>query len=309
MALVQTANAKRKKVRKVKPSVFGTTYMAYLYILPVFIILGIFIYYAMGYNIKTSFFDWNGVSTEKTFVGFDNYTKLFKDAYFKLALKNTAIYFLITIPAQAVLGLFLAFVYQKNIYLKGLARSIIFLPNVMALVVIGYVFSQMYNFQQGFINEILRNIGLSSFTRDWTGDPATALYSVIFVNVYTYIGFSMTLYISGMLSIPTDVMEAGKIDGGSEWNVMRYITLPLLKPTHVTITILGIVGTLKTFDLVWLITKGGPARMSEMLATLLYRSYILEYKAGYAAAVAVVILLIALILSCINLYIQKRGED
>lgn len=310
MAVAQSAQAPARKEKKItKPAVFGKTYMAYVYILPVFVILGIFIYFAMGFNIQISFFDWNGVSPNKTFVGFSNYTKLFSDPFFKLALKNTAIFFFTTIPIQAVFGLTLAYCYQKNLYVKGLARSIIFLPNVMALVVIGYVFSQMYNYQQGFINEMLRNFGLDSLARDWTGDPNTALYSIIFANIYTYIGFSMTLYISGMLSIPTDVMEAAKIDGGSEWNVMRYITLPLLKPTHITIIILGIVGTLKTFDIVWLITKGGPARKSEMLATLLYRSYILDYKAGYAAAIAVVILIIALVLSCLNLYIQNRGDD
>lgn len=304
-----TVSAPAKRKKPTKTAVFGKTWMAYLYILPVFLFLGVFVYYAMGYNINISFNDWNGVSPNKTFVGLDNYTKLLRDPYFILSLKNTALYFIITIPVQAVFGLVLAYCYQKHLYLKGYARSIIFLPNVMAMVVIAYAFSQMMNFQTGVINEMLRSIGLSALAKDWTGSPTTALYSIIFVNIYTYIGFSMTLYISGTLAIPPDVVEAGKIDGGSEWNVMRYITLPLLKSTHITIIILGIVGTLKTFDIVWLITRGGPARKSEMLATLLYRSYILEYKAGYAAAVAVVILLIALTLSCINLYIQHRGED
>ncbi|AEE95410.1 carbohydrate ABC transporter permease [Mahella australiensis] len=303
-----TREPKRVVGKGLKKAVFGKTYAAYFYIAPAFIFLGIFTYYAMAYNIHVSFFEWNGVSINKIFIGLNNYTRMFKDPYFILALKNTAIYFVITVPVQAVFGLILAYCFQQNIFAKGLARSIIFLPNVMALVVIGYVFSQMFNYQQGFINELLRQIGLGNLVRDWTGDPNTALYSVIIANIYTYVGFSMTLYIAGIVGIPKDVLEAAQIDGGSEVKVIRYVILPLLRPTHITVLILGIVGTLKTFDLVWLITKGGPGRSSEMLATLIYRSYILEYKAGYAAAISVIVLIIALGLSCLNLYIQRQGE-
>lgn len=310
MATNQAAKAAKKRMKRVaRPAVFGKTFWAYVYILPVFFFLSIFTYYAMGFNIHTAFYDWNGVSADKTFVGFKNFINLFKDPYFKVALKNTALFFITTIPVQALFGFLLAYAFTKKLYLKGLARSIIFLPNVMALVVIGYVFSQMYNYQIGFLNELLRNIGLDSLARDWTGDPKFAIWSVIVANIFTYTGFSMTLYVSGMLGIPHDVMEAARIDGAGEAQIMRRISLPLLMSTHITIIIMGIVGTLKTFDIVWLITKGGPARSSEMLATLLYRSYILEYKAGYASAIAVVILIIALILSSLNLYIQRRSAE
>jgi raffinose/stachyose/melibiose transport system permease protein len=291
-----------------KRAVFGKTYAAFVYILPVFLFLGIFTYYAMIFNVGVSFYNWNGVSKNREFIGFDNYTRLFSDPYFFLALKNTAVYFFITIPVQAAAGFFIAVIFQRNIYLKGLVRSIIFLPNIMALVVIGNVFNQMYNFQFGFLNDLLRSVGLNGLIHDWTGDPGTALYSVIAANIYTYVGFSMTLYITGILGIPLDVNEAATIDGASGWDIIRFITIPLLKPTHITILILGIVGTLKTFDILWIITLGGPARKSEMLASLVYRSYILEYRAGYAAAISLIVLVIALILSSVNLYIQSKDE-
>jgi raffinose/stachyose/melibiose transport system permease protein len=291
-----------------KKAVFGKTYAAFIYILPVFVFLGIFTYYAMLFNANVSFYNWNGVSKSREFIGLDNYRRLFSDPYFFLALKNTGIYFFITIPVQAALGFFIAVIFQRDLYLKGLVRSIIFLPNIMALVVIGNVFNQMYNFQFGFLNDLLKSLGLQGLVHDWTGDPGTALYSVIIANIYTYVGFSMTLYITGILGIPPDVIEAATIDGASGWNIIRFVTLPLLKPTHITITILGIVGTLKTFDILWIITLGGPARKSEMLASLVYRSYILEYKAGYAAAISLIVLAIALVLSSINLYIQSKNE-
>jgi raffinose/stachyose/melibiose transport system permease protein len=291
-----------------KRAVFGKTYAAFLYILPVFVFLGIFTYYAMVFNADVSFYNWNGVSRNKEFIGLNNYRRLFSDPYFFLALRNTAVYFFITIPVQAALGFFIAVIFQRDLYLKGLIRSIIFLPNIMALVVIGNVFNQMYNFQFGFLNDLLNSAGLGTLVHDWTGDPGTALYSVIAANIYTYVGFSMTLYITGMLGIPPDIIEAATIDGASGWNTIRFVTLPLLRPTHITILILGIVGTLKTFDILWIITLGGPARKSEMLASLVYRSYILEYKAGYAAAISLIVLVIALVLSSINLYIQSRDE-
>lgn len=303
---------KFKKKRRVwyKTPVFGKTYAAYLYLIPAFIFLGIFTYYCLMYNFDISFYKWNGVSSDKAFVGLDNYKKLLKDPYFKLALKNTTIYFLITIPVQAVAGFTLAYIFtNKKLFGKSLTRSAVFLPNVMSLVVIAYVFRQMFDLNTGFINRLLTTVGLENLTRDWMGNTKIALYSIIVVNIYTYIGFSMTMYITGLLSIPNDVKEAAVIDGASGLKVIRHIVLPLLASTHITVTILGIVGTLKTFDIVWLITQGGPARKTEMLATLLYRSYIMEYKAGYAAAVAVVVMVIALILSIINLSVQKRLTD
>ena len=183
-------NQKKKKRSTGKNAVLGNTKMAYIYILPVFIFLGVFTYYAMAFNIGISFDSWNGVSPEKIFVGLDNYMKLMKDPYFHLALKNTTVYFLITIPVQAVLGFLLAncFVNTK-VRAKGLIRSIIFFPNVVALVVIGTAFNQMYNFQQGFLNETLRAIGLGKLALDWTGNPKIALYSIIIANIYTYVGF------------------------------------------------------------------------------------------------------------------------
>ena len=299
--------ARKRFIAPKKPAALGKTYMAYLYLLPVFFFLGLFTYYAMIYNMQVSLYKWDGVSSKKVFVGLQNFINLLKDPYFVLSLKNTGIFFLITIPVQAVLGFILANLLRKKLFIGSVARTIVFLPNIMALVVIGYVFSQMYNYQVGFLNEIFRGAGLDSLAKDWTGDPRYSLYAVIVANIYTYVGFSMTLYIAGLLGIGRDVSEAAVIDGATGWKTIRYIDLPLLLSTHVTIVILGVVGTLKTFDIVWLITKGGPARKSDMLATFLYRSYILEYKAGYAAAIAVVVLLIALAMSIVNLHIQRRN--
>lgn len=303
---------KEKKREKFwyKTPVFGKTYAAYLYLIPAFVFLGIFTYYCLFYNLNISFYKWNGVSSDKVFIGLDNYKKLFRDPYFKLAMKNTTIYFLITIPIQAIAGFTLAYLFtNRKLFGRGLTRSIVFLPNVMSLVVISYVFKQMFDLNVGFINKLLVSIGLDSWVQDWFGNIKIALYTIIVINIYTYVGFSMTLYVTGLLSIPEDVKEAALIDGASRWKQIRYIILPLLMSTHTTVIILGIVGTLKTFDIVWLTTQGGPARKTEMLTTLLYRSYIMEYKAGYAAAIAVVVLMIALVLSIANLYIQKRMTD
>lgn len=300
----------RKKRVWYKKAVFGKTCMAFLYLAPAFLFLEIFTYYCIFYNLNISLHSWNGVSADKEFVGFENYIRLFQDSYFLTAMKNTVIYFLITIPVQAVLGFGLAYIFtNKKLFGRNLTRSVVFLPNVMSLVVIAYVFRQLFDLNTGVINKILTAVGLERYTQDWLGNPHIALYAVIAVNIFTYVGFSMTLYVTGLLSIPAEVQEAARIDGASQMQVIRHIISPLLGATHITVIILGIVGTLKTFDLVWLTTQGGPARKTEMLTTLLYRSYIIESKAGYAAAIAVVVLVIALILSVINLNVQKRITD
>ena len=134
-------------------------------------------------------------------------------------------------------------------------------------------------------------------------------FSLIMADLALTIPMGVIMLSSFFETVPKELEEAAKIDGASGVQSTRYIALPLLKSTHTTVIILGIVGTLKTFDIVWLITQGGPARKTEMLTTMLYRSYILEYKAGYAAAIAVVILIIALVLSCINLYFQRKDTD
>lgn len=308
MSVMTETTAKTRRAPRVRrPAVLGKTNMAYLYLLPVFVFLALFTYYAMAYNIQVSFFKWNGVSKNKVFIGMDNYIRLFKDPYFMIALKNTLRYFLVTIPVQAVLGFLLALCFQiDKIKLRGLTRSMVFLPNVMSLVVIGYIFNNMFNFNTGVVNTTLRSLGLGGWAQDWLGSPAYAGWIIIIANIYTYVGFSMTLYIGGIMGMPNDIMEASYIDGCNRWQNIRHIMLPMLSSTHITIIIMGIVGTLKTFDIVWQITQGGPARTSEMLATFLYRAYIIEYKAGYAAAVAVIVLIIALIMCALNLQLQKR---
>ncbi len=309
ITVLKTNKARLKPVRAFRPGVLGKTNTAYLYLIPLFAFLAFFTYYAMAFNVQTSFFKWNGVSKNRTFIWFDNYVSLFKDPYFKISMKNTLLYFLVTIPVQAVFGFILALVFQESrLKLRSLTRSIVFLPNIMSLVVIGYIFNNIFNINTGVINATLRDIGLGHLTQDWLGSPATALWIVIIANIYTYIGFSMTLYIGGIIGMPHDIMEASYIDGCSRWQNVRYITLPMLISTHITILIMGLVGTLKTFDIVWQITQGGPARMSEMPATFLYRAYIMEYKAGYAAAVAVIVLLVALTMCILNLQLQKRAR-
>jgi raffinose/stachyose/melibiose transport system permease protein len=284
-------------------------YEGYLYIVPAFFFLSVFIYYGIAFNLYHSLFDWNGISAKKTFIGMKNYSVLLEDPKFLRSLLNTLKYMFITVSVQMVIGLLVA-VLLDSLRIGGrFFKSLFFLPNIMSLVVIAVVFSGIYNYNLGFLNEFLRSIGLESWTRDWVGSADYALYSVMVVNIFTYMGFSMMLYITGLTNINHEIIEAARIDGAGFWSVFMRIIVPLLRRTHTVLIILGIIGSLKTFDIVWLITQGGPARASEVVSTYLFRSYVLEYKGGYSAAISIIVMLIALTMTIVQLTIAKKLED
>ncbi|WP_308636292.1 carbohydrate ABC transporter permease [Paenibacillus silvisoli] len=284
-------------------------YDGYLYLVPAAVFVGIFIYYGATFNLFHSFFKWNGISKTKTFIGLDNYVTLLKDPNFLRAVTNTLKYMFVTVVLQAIIGLLVA-VFNDSLYFgRRLFKSLFFLPNIMSLVVVGVVFTGIYNFNTGFINEALRAVGLEGWAQDWTGDARYALYSVMLVNIFTYMGFSMMIYVTAITQINQEIIEAAKMDGAGFFQLFTRVIVPMLKSTHSLLFILGIIGSLKTFDLVWLITAGGPARATDVVASYLYRSYVLEYKGGYSAAVSMLVMLIALALTWVQNGLSRKWAD
>ncbi|GLX66059.1 putative ABC transporter permease protein YurN [Paenibacillus glycanilyticus] len=283
-------------------------YDAYLYLIPALLFIGLFIYYGAYFNVYHSFFKWNGISRNMTFIGFDNYVTLVKDPKFIKAITNTLTYMVITVILQAVIGLFVAVVNDSLFFGKRLFKSLFFLPNIMSLVVVAVIFTELYNFNTGAVNEALRAIGLENLVRDWTGDPNLALFAVMATNIFTYMGFSMIIYFTAITQFNQEVIESAKMDGAGFLQLFTRMIFPMLKSTHSLLLILGIIGSLKTFDLVWLITGGGPARSSEVVSTYLYRSYVLEYKGGYSAAISNLIMMIALMMTWVQSRIQKKWD-
>ncbi len=281
---------------------------AYLYVLPILVLSGLFLYYCIGFTVYTSFHSWNGIDTDMKFIGLDNYIKLFDDKSYHIALRNNLIFFVFTVGVQAALGLLLAVLLRAKLKGSSIFRSIYFIPTIMAPIIIAAIFRIIMDTNFGSLNEGLRAIGLDFLAVSWLGDPKYALMSIIIVNIFEWMGFSMTLYYSALLAIPDEIYESAKIDGSGFWRTLFKITVPLVGGTTSTLVILGIVGSLKTFDIVSLLTGGGPGRSTEFLTTYVYKKAIEEFNGGMSAAAGVTILIIALVLAVLQIQFTNRQQ-
>lgn len=283
----------------------------YLFILPAFAFFCIFIVYTVGNIFYFGTFDWDGISLVRKFVGLANYVELFSgDRIFLLALRNTAYWIALTIPIQMILGLFLAILLDLPLKGRVIYRVIFFMPVVTSPVVVGAVWGWLiYNPQSGILNHFLKAIGLNQFAFAWTGDPSLAIFSCILVNIWQWTGFSFVLYLAGLQTIPLELYEVAAIDGAGYWQRIRFIILPMLMPVHFTLTILGVIGTLKTFDVVYMLTRGGPNHSSTLLPLDIFHEGFMLYRQGYASAISVILFLIALSTTIIQMsyYRKTRG--
>ena len=278
-----------------------------VYILPSFIFITIFFFYPIGYIFGISFLEWNGISQNKTFVGIENYKNFFTDSIALKSLINQILWGIITILSQMFLGLTMAILLRSKVRFKLVYKLIFFFPNIISVAVVAYVFNRIYDNNFGELNYFLEAINLNFLSHPWLGDPDTALYCLMVANIWQWTGFSFLLYHAGMTQINEELYESARIDGANIFNIIRNIIIPLLKPTHIALLILGVIGTLKTFDIIYLTTKGGPARSTEFLSTYIFQKGILEFKASYASTMAIMIVVIALVLTFIQVKGYNRG--
>jgi len=276
-----------------------------IYILPFTILFLIFIAYPIINNFYTSFFKWDGLSPDKIFIGFQNYFKMFNNRIFFIALKNNMIFLVLTVIFQNGFGFLMALLLNRKIAGRNIYRSIIFFPCIMAPVIVGYIFVVLLNFSYGVINNFFRGIGLNALVVDWIGKPSLAIFTIIFTNIWQWTGFAVVLYLAGLQNIPEELYEAAKIDGASYFQRTIKITFPMLTSTHFSLLILTSIGAIKSFDLVYAITMGGPAHASEVLSTHIYLENFVLNHTGYATTVSIAMFLLALIISIFQLRLYK----
>lgn len=284
---------------------FGKKATPYLLLIPIFLISGVLLYYCIGYTFFTSFHEWDGISKDMTFIGLENYINTLTNPTFFIALKNNLIFFAATVLVQAVIGLLLAVVLKERFRGNTAFKGLFFLPVIMAPVVLATIFRMILDTNIGALNIMLTNIGLKSLAVSWLGDPKYALFSIICVNIFNWMGFSMMTYYAGLMAIDEQIYESAKLDGAGFFRTLFSITLPMLKGTTASLIMLGIVGSLKTFDIVFLMTGGGPGRSTEFLTTFLFRKSLDEYNGGQASAIGIIILVIALTMAMV----QNRGYE
>ena len=212
---------------------------------------------------------------DSKFTGFDNYVTFFKEPALVSSLWHTLIYAVVTSGLKVVLGLLLAMLLTSQIIARGYLRSVVFFPVLVSTIGVGLTFTVLMNPERGLINQSLSVIGIQG--PGWLTDPSLALISVALVDVWKGIGLATLIYIAGIVSIPQEYFEAARVDGASAWDSFRTIVLPLARPATVTVITLSLIGGLRSFDLIWAMTRGGPGFTSDVIASVIYK----QYQAGF----------------------------
>ncbi len=278
-----------------------------VFLAPALIVIAIFIVYPIIQSFITSAYDWNGYSANKVFVGLANWVKLLKDGAFWSAFKNNILVMVLSIVLQMPIGLALA-TFLNYVGKKGdICKVIWFVPMLMSSVAIGYLFRYALDPTTGFVTAISKMFGGGKV--DLLGNPSTVLLTVIVIIAWQFIPFYMVYYMAGYGGIPSDIHEAAMMDGSNESQYFWKISLPLLKPSIKSAIVLSIVGSLKYFDLVYVMTGGGPGSSSELMATYMYSTAFESYQMGYASAIASGMFILISVIAIVTMKILNREED
>ncbi|MEO5806533.1 MAG: sugar ABC transporter permease [Devosia sp.] len=245
---------------------------------------------------------------DSTFIGFENFAQFFREPFLIKGLVNTVLYAVITSGLKVVLGMLLALLLTSHILARGYLRSVVFFPVLVSTVGVGITFTVLMHPTNGMINEGLALIGIKG--PGWLTNPNLALFSVALVDVWKGVGLATVIYIAGIVAIPQDYYEAARIDGATKFQNFLYITLPLSRPATATVITLSFIGGLRTFDLIWAMTRGGPGFASDTVASVIYK----QYQAGFyglstAGNVVLFVLIGVLVVPLTMLLNRKQGHE
>jgi multiple sugar transport system permease protein len=284
---------------------------ALAFVTPLLAYLAAFYVYPLYRNLDLSLRDYtvrSFVAGDAPFSGWDNFQKVLDDPTFGPAMRHTMIFTFVSIAFQYVLGLALAVFFNRHFRLAPTLRALFLIPWLLPLIVSASTWSWMFNSESGVVNYFLHFVGVDPV--GWLTSPDWALTSVIVANIWIGIPFNLVILYSGLQNIPAELYEAASLDGASTWQQFRRITFPLLRPVSAITLLLGLVYTLKVFDLIWIMTKGGPGDASSTLATWSYQLGFgtLLPKFGPGAAVGNILILIALVFGLLYIRVQRRQE-
>lgn len=272
-----------------------------LFYIPALILFLIFVIFPFCKGIYLSFTNWNGYSRKYQFVGFANYIRMLTDSNVLIAFRNTIIYGVGSTIIQNVLGILLALFLNQRFRGRGIVRTVIYLPVMIAPLIMGYIMYFFFTYNHGAINDILNVFGFASI--DWLADGSRAIVILTLVNSLQFVGISMVIYLAGLQNISSMYYEAAAIDGASSTQKFLRVTLPLLTPAITSSVTINLIGGLKLFDVISALTSGGPGYETHSVSTLIHRLYFGGERAGYASAVGLIFFLFIMIIS--NLVVKN----
>ena len=281
---------------------------AWLFALPALAVYVVFLVYPAVTSLWFSLTNWDGLSPSYDFVGLDNYVALTEDPVVAQAARNNLIWTVVTLVVPLALGLALAIVLNGRVRGKPVLRLIFYTPAVLPLVSIASIWGWLYNPEYGAINVFLRTVGLDALAQPWLGQDSTALGAVMVPAIWLRTGFPMLLYLAALQGIAQEMYEAATVDGATRWQQFRYITMPSLRPAHYIVLALSLIDSFKVFDMIYAMTYGGPGTSTQVMGTWMYANVFQYYQAGYGTAIAVVITVVALVVSIPYVLSQTKEQ-
>lgn len=278
----------------------------YVYMLPAALFVAVFLLYPAAYTLYVSFTDWDGLTTPE-FIGLRNYLQMFNEPVFGTSVINTVIWVIATLLFPVGLGLLLA-VFVNRIPMQEFFKAIFYLPYAISATSVAVIWTYMLA-PTGVVNELLRMVGLGMLTQSWLLMPPWNTISMLVAFTWQTTGTNMILFLVGLQGIPTDLIEAAKLDGASSFQTFRRIILPLLRPITTVVITIAVVNSFKVFDLIWIMTQGGPFRSSETLAVTMYRESFVSFRLGFGASIANFLSLIVIVFSIMYLRSIFRREE
>ncbi|OMF29420.1 ABC transporter permease [Paenibacillus sp. FSL H8-0548] len=284
------------------------TNYAIWFILPAFLLYTAFVIVPTLSSVYLSFTSWDGLSSNVRFIGFDNFVEIIKSPRVHNALKNTLIFAFSLVILENVLALLLAILVDQVRWFKNFFRSIFYFPVLMSGIIMGFIWMIIMNYNFGVLNQLLDMTGLGFLKADWLGDPDFALIAIILSTVWKAAGYYMVIYLAGLQGIPVELNEAASIDGANSWQKFRSITFPLLAGAMTVCVMLSMIGSLKIFDQIAVMTDGGPGFATETLTYIIYKVGFGELRQGFGTALAMVLFVLTLVISLIQMKLLRQRE-
>jgi len=278
------------------------------FLLPPLVLYCTFVIIPIFQSFRFSLYQWDGLGPLTRFIGLENYATLLRDETFWQALRNNFALVGFSLVTQLPPAVLLAVLLTGAIRGRDFFRTMFFSPQILSAVATGYLFYYIYEPTFGMLNQALKLLGLGVFARGWLGDQMLALPAVLAVISWRHIGFYMVLFMAAIEGIPDEIFEAAQIDGCNKRQLVWHITLPLMSGAIRTAAVLVMVGSIKYFDLIWIMTRGGPVHASELIATYMYKETFLNWHMGYGATLAFALFVVAFSVSLLFLRLTSRGE-
>jgi multiple sugar transport system permease protein len=294
------------KERKVLFKGWKDTLAGYIFVAPMLIGVTVLTIFPILASIFLSFTDWNFITGFKgfNFIGLENFKNLFTDSIFLKSLTNNFI-LLLVVPIGLFISLILAVIINKHVYFKDFFKVIYFMPYISSVVAVAIVFQVLFHPTLGPINQLLMSMGIEDPPK-WIADTSFALPSVMIILIWTHIGFQLIIYLAGLQNIPKELYEAAEMDGATAWYQFRKITVPLVSPTTFLLLVTGLISSFKVFDLILVLTNGGPAHSTTLPVVYLYQQAFVELKTGYASTIALVLFVLILLITVLQWFGQKK---